>query len=241
MRKITIAANWKEYLSEKESVRLIKKLDNFFISRSFNHQLMIFPNVSNFKIILDFLKNRHKDFLNIGLQDPSYDNGLFGFTTCIVGHSDRRIKFKEDNNKVKRKFNVTYNNSDIFPVLCVGETEIEKKEGLTLEIIKNQIPQNVSISNSLNNNFAVAYEPVWSIGTGRIPTNNEIKTVLESIRSQVDKSVRLFYGGSVDKNNVEKLLEIDLIDGFLIGGASTKFESLVGIIKKVDKFLEKTN
>ena len=241
MRKITIAANWKEYLNEDQSVKLIKKLDNFFISRIFNHQFMIFPSESNLKGILDALEQRHKDFLSIGLQDPSYDSGHFELSTCIVGHSDRRIKHKEDNDEVKRKFNIVYHNSNVYPVLCVGETENEKKEGLTLEIIKNQIPKNVFNSKNLKNNFAIAYEPVWSIGTGKVPTNNEIKTVLESIKSQTNKSIRLFYGGSVDKNNVEKLLEIDLIDGFLIGGASTKFESLVGIIEKVDKFLKKTN
>ena len=267
MRKITIAANWKEYLTQYESIELCVKLGQAdvkvpesmkkerLISKK-NPRIMIFPDVVHLPAII----KKGSNFL-LGLQDLGHAGPLdseqgSSINACIVGHSDRRIKDKEDNDTVLKKFKELqshlYNN--VYPILCVGETEDEKEEGLTLDVIKKQLPIKISneyekalFSGNTKNlrkkhkNFAIAYEPVWSIGSGKVPTNTEIESVLRNINRLVDGNADLFYGGSVNQNNVEKLLEIDLIDGFLIGGASTKFESLIGIIEKVDKFLKKTN
>ena len=293
MRKITIAANWKQYLNRRESVDLVKKLNrldrdllNRFSSKSNYHgminatsHIIIFPDAEHFGYVAEEVTTQQ---FPLGLQDAAYANTLSDYESrsyrvtghlrpnflnelygqpkaCIVGHSDRRTLHKEDNDKVLEKFKQIHDYSNIYPILCVGETEQEKKEGLTLDVIKKQIPGNMSheyekalfSGNDKSDNSstrrgeyksaAIAYEPVWSIGTGKVPTNQEIESVLKSIKRQTNGNVQLFYGGSVDENNIEKLLEIDLIDGFLIGGASTKFGRLFGIIEKVDKFLKETN
>ena len=248
MRKIIIAANWKKYLNQEESVSLVCQLNELFNLKNYNNQVMLFPDANHLPSILKAIENKYSPMI-FGVQDPSFvdkisdllsDTFYEKISLSIVGHSDRRINHKEDNDTTLKKFSKLKNYSGLYPVLCVGETEAQKNDGSTLDIIKKQIPKNINSSKYLNE-WIIAYEPVWSIGTGKVPKNEEIETVLHSIRSLVDENVKLFYGGSVDKNNVEKLLEIDLIDGFLIGGASTNFESLLGIIKKVDKFLKKTN
>lgn len=248
MRKIIIAANWKKYLNQEESVSLVSQLNDLFNLKNYNHQVMLFPDANHLPSILKEIENKY-GLLTFGVQDPSFINKISDLLSdtfyekislSIVGHSDRRINHKEDNDTTLKKFSELKNYSGLCPVLCVGETEAQKNDGSTLDIIKKQIPENIN-SSKYSNECIIAYEPVWSIGTGKVPNNKEIETVLNSIKSLVDENVKLFYGGSVDINNVEKLLEIDLIDGFLIGGASTNFESLLGIIKKVDKFLEKTN
>ena len=248
MRKIIIAANWKKYLNQEESVSLVCQLNELFNLKNYNNQVMLFPDANHLPSILKAIENKYSPMI-FGVQDPSFVDKISDLLSntfyekislSIVGHSDRRINHKEDNDTTLKKFSKLKNYGGICPVLCVGETEAQKNDGSTLDIIKKQIPKNINSSKYLNE-WIIAYEPVWSIGTGKVPKNEEIETVLHSIRSLVDENVKLFYGGSVDKNNVEKLLEIDLIDGFLIGGASTNFESLLGIIKKVDKFLKKTN
>ena len=248
MRKIIIAANWKKYLNQDESLSLVYQLNDLFNLKNYNYQVMLFPDVNHLPSILKVIENKYS-LLTFGIQDPSFvkkisdllsDTFYEKISLSIVGHSDRRINHKEDNDTTLKKFSELKNYSGLCPVLCVGETEAQKNDGSTLDIIKKQIPKNIN-SSKYSKEYIIAYEPVWSIGTGKVPKNEEIETVLHSIKSLVDENVKLFYGGSVDKNNVEKLLEIDLIDGFLIGGASTNFESLLGIIKKVDKFLKKTN
>ena len=248
MRKIIIAANWKKYLNQDESLSLVYQLNDLFNLKNYNYQVMLFPDVNHLPSILKVIENKYS-LLTFGIQDPSFvkkisdllsDTFYEKISLSIVGHSDRRINHKEDNDTTLKKFSELKNYSGLCPILCVGETEAQKNDGSTLDIIKKQIPKNIN-SSKYSKEYIIAYEPVWSIGTGKVPKNEEIETVLHSIKSLVDENVKLFYGGSVDKNNVEKLLEIDLIDGFLIGGASTNFESLLGIIKKVDKFLKKTN
>ena len=156
-----------------------------------------------------------------------------GATYTIVGHSDNRSE-GDTNKMLKDKVNFSLKNN-LKVIFCIGENKQEKKNKKTLAVLKKQIT-NV-LNNKLNKkNIIVAYEPVWSIGTGELPSADElkkttifIKKILKGIFKQ--KSPAVLYGGSVDGKNVESFKKIKEIDGFLIGGASKSSKKFIDIIK----------
>ena len=156
-----------------------------------------------------------------------------GAKYTLVGHSDNR---GEGDTDLMLKDKVKYalkNNLKV--VFCIGEDKFEKKKKKTLSVLKRQLTK-VLEKNFNKNNIIVAYEPIWSIGTGKIPTASElkkttihIKNVLENIFKK--NSPAVLYGGSVDESNVKMFKEIKEIDGFLIGGASKSSKKFIDIIK----------
>jgi triosephosphate isomerase len=156
-----------------------------------------------------------------------------GAQYSLVGHSDNRGEGDSDSmlkNKVKYALK---NNLKV--VFCIGENKSQKKNNKTFSVLKKQLT-NVLEKNFIRNNIIVAYEPIWSIGTGKIPTEKEllkttihIKKVLINIFKK--KSPPVLYGGSVDGDNVEMFKQIKEIDGFLIGGASKTSKKFIDIIK----------
>ena len=156
-----------------------------------------------------------------------------GAKYTLVGHSDNRGEGDTDA-MLKNKVQFALKNN-LKVVFCIGENKSEKKNKKTLSVLKRQLTK--VLEKSFNkNNIIVAYEPIWSIGTGKIPTKNElkkttiyIKQVLKNIFRR--KSPAVLYGGSVDGSNVEMFKEIREIDGFLIGGASKSSKKFIDIIK----------
>ena len=123
-------------------------------------------------------------------------------------------------------------------VLCVGENKEENKKGKTKKVLKEEITSVLdNLSNDELSKIIIAYEPVWSIGTGIIPENSEIYKTVEFIKKIVNDEykheVKVLYGGSVNTDNIEMLEKIDNIDGYLIGGASLNPNKLKTIIEKV--------
>ena len=157
---------------------------------------------------------------------------------CIVGHSERRLLYNESDEVVKDKLE-TVTNNNVGAILCIGETKEQKKDGNTFKVIDRQLS---ILPKDAINGLTIAYEPVWSIGSGELPSNEYIEDVLSYIKNKlkslysdeiVDK-INLLYGGSVDKDSVNRLLEVQLIDGFLIGSASADFESFKAIAEKLN-------
>ena len=156
-----------------------------------------------------------------------------GAKYTLVGHSDNR---KEGDSDIMLKDKVRYAiKKNLKVVFCIGENKTEKKSKRTLSVLKRQLTK-VLEKKFNKNNIIVAYEPIWSIGTGKIPSKNEllkitifIKKVLKSIFNK--KSPAVLYGGSVDGNNVKMFKDIREIDGFLIGGASKSSKKFIDIIK----------
>ena len=156
-----------------------------------------------------------------------------GAKYTLIGHSDNRGE--GDNNlmlKAKVQFALKNNLKVVF---CIGENKLEKKNKKTLSVLKSQLTK-VLEKKFNRNNIIVAYEPIWSIGTGKIPTTKElqkttiyIKKVLKNIFKK--NSPAVLYGGSVDGSNVEMFKQIKEIDGFLIGGASKSSKKFIDIIK----------
>ena len=148
---------------------------------------------------------------------------------CIVGHSERREFQKETLEEVKLKINQLLNNH-IVPILCVGETKEEKGNNQTLKRVEEELDS--ALKDIDSKNIIIAYEPIWSIGSGSIPTNAEIEEVIDFIKKKYPEA-KVLYGGSVDETNIDELKKINVIDGFLIGGLSLKPEKLKILLDKI--------
>ena len=161
-----------------------------------------------------------------------------GASYCIVGHSERRSDQHETSEMfvLKIKNLLEYN---ITPIFCVGENLEQKERDASKDVVGKQVLEvfeNLDVESM--EKIIIAYEPIWSIGTGKIPTNEDIEDVVSYIKDLVQdkfgKRVAVLYGGSVNMKNVDTLNTIDVVDGYLIGGASTKPEEFKYIMEKCE-------
>lgn len=159
-----------------------------------------------------------------------------GATYVIVGHSERRM-YKHEinidfinkiNNALENKLNVIY---------CIGETLSDKENGSTYEVLEKQISE--VLNNVEIKNIMIAYEPVWAIGTGNVPSVKEIKENIEFINDllyeKYEIKLDILYGGSVNDENIEELCVIKGLSGFLVGGASLDVDKVKGMILEMEK------
>ena len=151
-----------------------------------------------------------------------------------MGHSENRSQ-GETNQLIKKKIKSALNNK-LNIIFCIGETFKEKKSGKTFSILRKQIRNSIEKKFNINK-IVFAYEPVWSIGTNKIPKTNELKNITRFIRSEIKKifkstkSPKVLYGGSVNDKNIGMFSSISDIDGFLIGGASQSSKKFIDIVK----------
>jgi len=194
-------------------------------------------------IHLDYMTKNKKEFY-VGAQNVSQHKvGAFtgeisaeslsdlNIKFCIVGHSERRQFFFEKNEEINHKSeNLIKNN--VIPIICVGETLEEKEKGITNKILEEQLNNSIPISSNFENSI-IAYEPVWAIGTGLTPTNEEINDTHSFIKGHNAKfnNFKIIYGGSVKSNNVKEITSLLNVDGALIGGASLKSDEFTKIIQ----------
>ena len=145
----------------------------------------------------------------------------------------------EDSNIILEKIKRLLEN-DIIPVLCIGESFEEKENDITKDVVGKEIIEVFSgLDKTQIQKIIIAYEPIWSIGSGLIPKAEEIEEMLSYIKDFVmekyDSSVKVLYGGSVNKDNIQMLDEISVIDGYLIGGASAKADEFLYIMRENSK------
>ena len=138
-----------------------------------------------------------------------------GADYCIIGHSEAREQLSESNKSIKEKYE-QLKNIQMSPILCVGESLQIKESGKTKEHLKSQL----SLFNTETEDLIIAYEPIWAIGTGLVPTEKEIDDAIECIREIFKKPIKALYGGSVKASNAKNLLDNTDINGLLVGGAS---------------------
>ena len=237
--------NWKMFGVPK-SINILNKITSFY-SKDKNrnkYRVIITPPYTLIESYAKYFKNKK---ISIGSQN-CYQKEQFSSNTAavspfmlrsvgakytLVGHSDNRGEGDTDSTlKDKVKYALKNNLKVVF---CIGENKSEKKNKKTLSVLKRQLIK-VLEKNFNKNNIIVAYEPIWSIGTGKIPTASELKKITINIK-KVLKSIfkknspAVLYGGSVDGSNVEMFKEIREIDGFLIGGASKSSKKFIDIIK----------
>ena len=155
---------------------------------------------------------------------------------CLVGHSERRIFKKEINIDFINKITEAINNG-ISVIYCIGETIQEKNNNQTKEVLDRQISE--VLNNVELKDIIIAYEPVWAIGSGKVPTNMEIedniKYIKEIIREKYDLNMPVLYGGSVNKDNIKTLVNLKNVDGFLVGGASLDISAIEEILKVMNE------
>ncbi len=150
---------------------------------------------------------------------------------CIVGHSERRQLFFEKNDEINHKSeNLIKNN--IVPIICVGESLEDREKGITNDILEEQLKKSIPNSSNFHNTI-IAYEPVWAIGTGLTPTNEEINDTHSFIKGHNAKfnKFKTIYGGSVKSKNAKEISSLLNVDGALIGGASIKSDEFTKIIQ----------
>ena len=149
----------------------------------------------------------------------------------LVGHSERRTLFKETDDVISRKAEAAIK-SKLTPIICIGETLSEKKSNKTLKVLDCQIDGSLAKINHCEQ-VIFAYEPVWAIGTGLIPDENEIKETHLYIKKKLDQhfntDIPILYGGSANAENCSQIISIDNVGGLLVGGASLKKNDFTAI------------
>lgn len=162
----------------------------------------------------------------------------------IIGHSERRHIFGEDLDSIRDKTAAAFRNG-ITPILCVGETKHERKEGETKQVLHDQLVTALSnLTQSEVADMVIAYEPVWAIGTGDVAKPHQAEDAVKYIRSYIDsvfggkaaREVRVLYGGSTTPDVVHGFLDAEGIDGFLVGGASLNYQSFSEIVESANRW-----
>ncbi|MFG1188697.1 MULTISPECIES: triose-phosphate isomerase [Xanthobacter] len=161
-----------------------------------------------------------------------------GAVAVILGHSERRIDHQEGDAIVKAKVKAAWR-AGLLPVVCVGETLVERDAGEAAAVVTRQVRQSVP-DGATAVNLVVAYEPIWAIGTGRTPTTDDVAEVHGAIRHILGErfgaeanGIRILYGGSVKPDNAAALLATANVDGALVGGASLKAADFLAIARAV--------
>ena len=155
-----------------------------------------------------------------------------GVSYCLVGHSERRKEQHETNIEIRNKIKHLLNQG-IIPILCIGETKEEKNTAHT--VIYQELQEAlIGLTEEELKKVIIAYEPVWSIGTGLIPTSTEIESIVTKIKETYPNNLVL-YGGSVTLENIEKLTQENAVDGYLLGGLSLQLDKVQILIDKIEK------
>lgn len=249
MRKVYIAGNWK--------MNLIDDIDNVKkVSEKVNDdvEIVVFPPFTHLLKYKNILKETK---IKVGAQNVFYeDKGAytgeisykfleeFGCEYVILGHSERRNLFKEDDHFISLKLKKILT-TNIKPILCVGEKEEDRSLNKQKIVVENQLK--ICLGGIENNfkNIIIAYEPVWAIGTGKNASPFDAQEMHSFIREQlsflfgknISYEISILYGGSVTDENVKDLFREDDVDGVLVGGASLKGEKFARIIEIVNKSL----
>ena len=238
-------ANWKMF-GDFSSFKIINSVNNYISKIKSKKNKVIFCVPST--LISRFSNRLKKSKIFIGAQNCHYLNEYgphtgsinskmiknAGAKYVILGHSENRTDRDTDNiinNKIKSAIK-----NNLVVIFCIGETLKQRKQKLTNKILSLQIDKGLKLVKNLKK-IIISYEPVWSIGTGIIPAHKELTETISFIRNKLNKkfkkkhSVKIIYGGSVNAKNVRKLITIQGISGFLIGGASQSGKKFIDIIK----------
>ena len=247
MRKWIVAGNWKMHNTIAESVALARAIKEGF-SGSANGEVVVAPPFTALSAVGDALKG---SAVRLAAQNMySEDKGAFtgeispvmlkdaGCACVIIGHSERRKFFSETDDGVNAKVKKALA-AGLKPIVCVGETDEERVQGVTQSVVGRQVRGALSGIEKLDN-VVIAYEPVWAIGTGKVATSAQAEEVHAFVRGLIRElygaaaeELRILYGGSVTKDNVAELAAMEDIDGALVGGASLKPDGFLGIIAKM--------
>ncbi len=243
--KILFIANWKMF-GNLNSVKSIESVINLSKKKNYKNAKIIY--CPPYTLLNYFVMKTRKSNLDIGAQNCHYEINTGPYTGSIsstmikklgakyviIGHSENRSN-GETNTEINKKIHsAILNNLNV--IFCIGENLFEKKNKKTNKILKQQIDLGLKKIKKINK-IIFAYEPVWSIGTGKILTNKELTKQVIIIKKIIknkfkNQKSKIIYGGSVNNQNINNLKQIKEINGFLIGGASQNSKKFIDIIKK---------
>ena len=243
--KILFIANWKMF-GDLNSVKSIQSVINLGKKKNYKNAKIIY--CPPYTLLNNFVIKTRKTNLDVGAQNCHYEINTGPFTGSIsstmikklgakyiiIGHSENRSS-GETNNLINKKIqSAILNNLNV--IFCIGENLFEKKNKRTSNILKKQINLGLKKIKKIDK-IIFAYEPVWSIGTGKVLTNKELIKQIIIIKKIIknkfkNQKTKLIYGGSVNNQNINNLKQIKEINGFLIGGASQNSKKFIDIIKK---------
>ena len=245
-RKKIVAGNWKMNMTLDESVNLINELKQISTN---DVDIKIAPSFTNLNKAVSLLDSSEIEVIaqNVHFEERGAFTGEIsiemlksvGVLSVIIGHSERRKHFNENDSILSKKAKTAIDNS-LNIIFCVGEELSEREKGNHFELIKNQIINGLfGLDIDQIKNVVVAYEPVWAIGTGKTAENYQIQEMHEYIRklfndkygSDISQKIRILYGGSVKPNNAKEIFSLNDVDGGLIGGASLNFSDFNAIVQ----------
>ena len=245
-RKKIVAGNWKMNMTLDESVNLINELKQISTN---DVDIKIAPSFTNLNKAVSLLDSSKIEVIaqNVYPEERGAFTGEIsiemlksvGVFSIIIGHSERRKYFNENDSILSKKAKMAIDNS-LNIIFCIGEELSEREKGNHFELIKNQIINGLfDLDKDQIKNVVIAYEPVWAIGTGRTAENYQIQEMHEFIRklfndkygSDISQQIRILYGGSVKPNNAEEIFSLNDVDGGLIGGASLNFSDFNAIVQ----------
>lgn len=249
MRKKIVAGNWKMN-GNSSSIKCLVHEVSLGLGQIDNVGCILLPPTIYVPLVRDLIKDTK---ISLGAQNmfPKEEGAFTGEVSALmlkdnccdyvlVGHSERRILFHEDEKFIAEKFHHAKEHG-IIPILCIGETLAERQEGQTKEVLARQISAVYKKSENAFENSIVAYEPVWAIGTGLTPEPNEVQEVHAYIREliasknkEAAEKVSILYGGSVNKKNAHSILSMSNVDGGLVGGASLNAAQFVEIVQCIN-------
>jgi triosephosphate isomerase (TIM) len=247
MRKKVIAGNWKMNMNLHQSQKLVSEIING-LGKDSKAEVIVCPPFTSLSEVNSLVKGMQ---VKLGAQNVYYEqSGAFtaeisadmlksvGCEYVILGHSERRVIFKESDELINKKIKTSLA-KELKPIFCIGELLEQRESGETMKVVSSQIEKGLEgITTEQMKNVIIAYEPVWAIGTGKTATPEQAQEVHSFIRELVAKkfspsiaeSLIIQYGGSVKPDNSGKLLSQKDIDGALVGGACLKPDSFLSII-----------
>ena len=251
MRKKVIIGNWKMNNDKQETENLLLNLKNKTWDKEI--EVKVSPSFVSLEHAQKILKNSPVEVVaqNMHYEEKGAFTGEISYkmlksinvNSVIIGHSERRTLFYENDDTIKRKIKTALDN-EMKVIFCFGESLEDRKEKRHIKIISKQLDV---ITNDLKinqwNQIILAYEPVWAIGTGLNATPEQAQEIHKHVREEIATifnknladSVRILYGGSLKPNNSKEIFFQPDIDGGLIGGASLSFEDFYSIIRSIDK------
>mgnify|MGYP002532850807 CR=1 FL=1 len=248
MRKNIVAGNWKMNTTVQEGVSLANDLNNLLKEATPKCDVVIcvpFTHLTSVNAVID------TDKLGLGAENCArHDKGAYtgevsaqmvastGANYVILGHSERRQYFGENNEELAEKTRLALDNN-LRPIFCVGEVLEQREDGSYFDVVSSQLEALFNLSAEDFAKVVIAYEPVWAIGTGKTATAEQAqemhahirKVIAEKYGKEIADNTSILYGGSCKPSNAKELFAKPDVDGGLIGGAALKADSFMGIIE----------
>lgn len=242
-----IAGNWKMYKTTAEARAFAEEFSKMY--RDTDVRAAICAPFTHLTALKEAFAGTN---VKVGAQNVHFeDEGAFtgeisvgmlneiGVDYCIIGHSERREYFAETDETVNLKLKKLFSSSDIIPILCVGENLDEREAGNAFDVVEGQLKSDLDgIDRGDVSKIVIAYEPIWAIGTGKTATPEQAGEMCAHIRNIIERlydedtcdSVIIQYGGSVKPENASEIMNMDEIDGALVGGASLDASKFIKIV-----------